>query len=169
MIEKYIYRILLLIMDIRLPLFDKLRGYCVGQLICMPRQSGLVVMSGVFFEGCRGISLGRGVSFNQDCFISGFGGITIGDEVSIGHRVSILSTEHSYDDSKTPIRQQPLELKPVKIGHNCWIGANVTILAGVTIPDGCVVGAGAVVTKTLNKKDSIYVGNPARYLKSRFE
>jgi acetyltransferase-like isoleucine patch superfamily enzyme len=169
MIDKIIYRVLLLIMDIRYPVFDRLRAGCVTRLTKTPRRSGLVVMSGVFFEGCQGIALGHGVSFNQDCFISGYGGVTIGDDVSIGHRVSILSTEHRYDDSEVPIRRQRSYFRPVKIGSNVWIGANVTVLAGASIPDGCIIGAGSVVTKQLTIQDGIYVGNPARFLKSRFE
>lgn len=168
MIDKILYRFFLLIMDIRFSAFDRLRAACVGRLMKMPRRSGLVVMSGVFFEGCQGIILGQGVSFNQDCFISGYGGIMIGDEVSIGHRVSILSTEHRYDGSDVPIRRQKSDYRPVKIGSNVWIGANVTVLAGASIPDGCIIGAGSVVTRQLAKRDSIYVGNPARFLKSRF-
>ena len=167
MVNRIIYRFLLLITDVRLPSFDQLRAICVGRLTKTPRCSGLVVMSGVFIEGYHAIKLGQGVSFNQDCFISGYGGITIGDEVSIGHRVSILSTEHRFDSATIPIRRQKTDHYPVKIGNNVWIGANVTILAGVSIPDGCVIGAGSVVTKPLSNQDGIYVGNPARLLKSR--
>jgi acetyltransferase-like isoleucine patch superfamily enzyme len=168
MIDQILYRILLLIMDIRLPTFDLLRAICISRLTKSPNRSGLIIMSGVFFEGYQGIKLGQGISFNQDCFISGYGGITIGDEVSIGHRVSILSTEHCYDDSDLPIRRQKSKNNGVRIGSNVWIGANVTILAGASIPDGCIIGAGAIVTRKLDKQDGIYVGNPARFLKSRF-
>ncbi|MDO8413132.1 MAG: acyltransferase [Gallionellaceae bacterium] len=168
MINKLIYRLLLLVMDIRLPFFDQIRSDCVRRLTKSPNGSDLIVMSGVFFEGFQSISLGRGISFNQDCFISGYGGLIIGNEVSIGHRVSILTTEHLYDDPITPIRRQQSDRKPVTIGNNVWIGANVTILAGVEIPDGCIIGAGAVVTKKLDNINGIYVGNPARFIKSRF-
>jgi acetyltransferase-like isoleucine patch superfamily enzyme len=168
MINKFIYRLLLLVMDIRLPLFDKIRSECVRRLTNSPHGSNLVVMSGVFFEGFQSISLGRGISFNQDCFISGYGGLLIGNEVSIGHRVSILTTEHVYVDPNIPIRRQKSDWKPVTIGNNVWIGANVTILAGVQIPDGCIIGAGAIVTKKLEKVNGIYVGNPARFIKLRF-
>jgi acetyltransferase-like isoleucine patch superfamily enzyme len=37
--------------------------------------------------------------------------------------------------------------QPIKIGHNVWIGVNVTILKGVEIGDGAVIAAGAVVIK----------------------
>jgi acetyltransferase-like isoleucine patch superfamily enzyme len=37
----------------------------------------------------------------------------------------------------------------IKIGSNCFIGANVTLLPNVTIGDNCVIGAGSVVTKDI--------------------
>jgi len=155
-------------MDIRFTLFDQVRSECVRRLTSSPRGSDLVIMSGVFFEGIQSISLGRGISFNQDCFISGYGGLHIGNDVSIGHRVTILTTEHMYVDSNLPIKRQQSELKSVTIGNNVWIGANVTILAGTEIPDGCIIGAGAIVTKKLEIANGIYIGNPARFFKLRF-
>ena len=51
--------------------------------------------------------------------------------------------------------------KPITIGDDCWLGANVTVLPGVTIGNRCIIGAGLVVTKDV-PDDSIYAGNPAR-------
>jgi len=51
-----------------------------------------------------------------------------------------------------------------KIGDDCWIGGNVTILAGVTIGKGCVIGAGSIVTNDVEDY-SVAVGNPARIIK----
>ena len=36
---------------------------------------------------------------------------------------------------------------PIKIGDDCWIGANATILGGITIGAGSVIGAGVVVDR----------------------
>lgn len=49
---------------------------------------------------------------------------------------------------------------PVKIGKDCWIGANAVILPGVTIGDIVVVAAGSVVTKDIPSKVMI-AGVPA--------
>jgi acetyltransferase-like isoleucine patch superfamily enzyme len=52
----------------------------------------------------------------------------------------------------------------VRIGSNCWFGANCVITSGVTVGDRCVVGANSVVTRDL-PPGVIAVGSPARVLK----
>lgn len=54
--------------------------------------------------------------------------------------------------------------KPISIRHGAWIGAKTIILKGVTIGEKSIIGAGSVVTKS-TEKDTIYGGNPARFLK----
>jgi UDP-N-acetylglucosamine acyltransferase len=52
------------------------------------------------------------------------------------------------------------------IGYGTNIGLNAVIHQGVNVPQGCMIGMGAVITKKLMlQPDSVYVGNPARYLK----
>lgn len=165
---KIIYRLYLLIGDYRFPIFDRIRSNIVKRLTNTPMDLTVNIFSGVFFEGIDQLKLGNHVSINQDCFISAFGGLTIGNEVSIGHRTSILTTEHLYSDMNLPIKKQPVLKLPVKIGNNVWIGANVTVLAGVQIADGVIIGAGSIVTKSITEDNSIYVGNPARKVKMRF-
>lgn len=54
---------------------------------------------------------------------------------------------------------------PVKIGENCWIGRNVSIMKGVTIGDNSVVAANSVVTKDV-PANCIVAGNPAKVVKT---
>ncbi len=51
---------------------------------------------------------------------------------------------HKKDKSMIP--------KPIVIGENVWIGANVTVLGGVTIGENAIAAAGAVVTKRCTSK-----------------
>lgn len=57
--------------------------------------------------------------------------------------------------------------RPVEIGNDVWIGANVVILPGVTIGDGAVLAAGAVVTKDVEPY-AIVGGVPAERIRYRF-
>jgi acetyltransferase-like isoleucine patch superfamily enzyme len=52
------------------------------------------------------------------------------------------------------------------IEDDCWIAANVVILAGVTIGKGSVVAAGSVVNEDV-PAFSVVAGVPARVIKSR--
>lgn len=54
--------------------------------------------------------------------------------------------------------------KPVRIGNDCWFGANVVVCPGVTIGDGCVIGAGSVVTRDIPPL-SFAAGNPCRVIR----
>ena len=54
------------------------------------------------------------------------------------------------------------------IEDDVWIGYGAIIMSGVTIAKGCIIAAGAIVTKN-TEQYSIYGGNPARKIASRFE
>ena len=53
----------------------------------------------------------------------------------------------------------------VQIGSAAYIGAGCVIREGLRIGSGSVVGAGAVVTRSV-PDDEVWVGNPARLLRS---
>ena len=66
---------------------------------------------------------------------------------------------------------ESLDLRPSKgdvvIGNDVWIGIKTTILSGVTIGDGAIIGAGSIVAKDIPPY-AIYAGNPACFIRSRF-
>ncbi|KAH3666339.1 hypothetical protein OGAPHI_004528 [Ogataea philodendri] len=71
--------------------------------------------------------------------------IIIGNNCMFGPNVSLVTATHPLDvNSRLAGEEYAL---PIRIGDNCWLGANVTILPGVTLGDNVVVGAGATVTK----------------------
>lgn len=57
---------------------------------------------------------------------------------------------------------------PVIIGNDVWIGMGALILPGVNIGDGAVIGAYTVVSKNVDPY-SVFVGNPGKVVKKRFE
>lgn len=55
----------------------------------------------------------------------------------------------------------PIDVRPVRIGDDVWIGFNAAILKGVTVGDGAVVAPGAVVLRDV-PAGAFVAGNPAR-------
>lgn len=60
----------------------------------------------------------------------------------------------------------PLIARPILIGENAWLGADVFVGPGVTVGELCVVGARSVVVKDLPSR-TIGVGQPCRPVKAR--
>ena len=89
------------------------------------------------------------------------GGISIGDDVLIGHNTVIATLNHVED----PDKRGDMVPAPVRIGDKVWIGANATILPGVTVGEGAVIAAGAVVTKDVAPR-TVVAGVPARMIKT---
>lgn len=109
----------------------------------------------------RNIRFGRRVYVNSGCKFQDQGGITVGDDVLVGHNCVMATLNHDL----RPSRRQDMIPSPIRIGNSVWIGANATILGGVTIGDGAVIAAGAVVTKDV-APGTIVGGVPARFIKN---
>ena len=55
-----------------------------------------------------------------------------------------------------------------EIGNGVWIGYEATIMPGVKIGDGAIIASKSVVTKDIPAY-SVFGGNPAVHIKTRFE
>lgn len=108
------------------------------------------------------ISVGDRFYANFDCVMLDGGGITIGDHVLLGPRVSIYTTNHALDPAERAAGA--CAARPVVIGDDVWIGGGVTINPGVTIGDGAVIGSGSVVTRDIPAR-TIAAGVPARIIR----
>lgn len=89
--------------------------------------------------------------------------VIFGDNVFVAPNCGFYTAGHPISAYE---RNKGLEYaRPIKIGNNVWIGANVCVLPGVTIGNSCIIGAGSVVTKDI-PPHSVAVGNPCKIIKS---
>ena len=119
----------------------------------LPNASeGIYVTGPAFFDYGRNFYCGKNFYCNFNFSVLDTCKVTIGDNVLIGPNVSINTPLHPLVASERAMYLGPNGMtvreygKPVTIGSNCWIAANVTIIGGAKIGDGCVIGAGSVVT-----------------------
>ena len=97
---------------------------------------------------------------SNNCYIQALQGIQIGSNFLFAPGTTIVSVNHGVNNE-----YKDVNTKPVVIGNNVWLGANVIILPEVNLGDNVVVGAGSVVTKSF-PSNSIIAGNPAKLIKS---
>jgi UDP-2-acetamido-3-amino-2,3-dideoxy-glucuronate N-acetyltransferase len=124
---------------------------------------------GSFVEIQKGARIGRNCKISSHSFICE--GVTIEDEVFIGHGVTFINDKHPRATTDAGELQTDTDWKvvPTRVKRGASIGSNATIMCGVTIGEQAIIGAGAVVTKDVTAK-AIVVGNPAHVVnsKSRF-
>jgi len=116
---------------------------------------------GTFVEIQKGVRIGKRVKLSSHTFVCE--GVTIEDEVFIGHGVMFINDK--YPHSTTEIGSLQTEADwvtiPTVIKKRASIGSNATILCGVTVGEGAMVGAGSVVTHDV-PAGAVVAGNPAR-------
>lgn len=127
----------------------------------------VAIFTSVFLLNPQNLSIGNNVSIQPMCYIEcgNISGIEIGNDVSIAHGVSMIATNHGFNNPKLCIKDHPLTEEKITIGNDVWIGAKATVLAGKNIGNRCVVAAGAIITKDV--EDNTLVGGiPANKIKS---
>ena len=109
--------------------------------------------------------IGAGCFLNRETMLAAVERIEIGDHVMFANGCFVGDAAHRFDDPETPITWQGFTSKgPVRIGANCWFGANCVVTSGVEIGERCVIGANSVVTEDLPPR-VIAAGSPAKVIK----
>lgn len=126
-----------------------------------------MVQDGALLNASEGyVHVGDRTWIGPFCVIYGNGGVRIGRDVMIAAQSCITSVGHRHDELHIPMMAQGIEVGPVTIEDDVWIGMNCTILPGVTIGRGAIVAAGAVVRSNVAPY-TIVGGVPARQIAQR--
>ncbi len=119
---------------------------------------------GTFVEIQKGAHIGQRVKISSHSFICE--GVTIEDEVFVGHGVMFINDKYPRSATEKGALQTEADWVciPTTVKKGASIGSNVTILCGVIIGEKSIVGAGSVVTHDVPPY-TIVAGNPARVLR----
>ena len=132
---------------------------------------GTRIQGPIAFHYGKHTKIGRNFFGNFNLTIQDDGEVTIGDRCNFGPNVTIVTPIHPMVPEERNALLGPdgkpkrlCYAKPVHIGSDVWLGANMVVCPGVTIEDGCVIGAGAVVTRDIPPR-TFAAGNPCRVIR----
>src|SRR5215217_5938841 len=114
------------------------------------------------------VVIGPKTVLGQDCTISAYRRVRIGEQCVIADRAMFIDFDHGVVEVERPIRQQGIYKRDVDIGSNVWIGYGACILRGVRVGDNAIVGTNSVVTKDV-PANAVVGGLPAKVLRMRDE
>ena len=119
---------------------------------------------GTFVAIQKGAKIGARCKIQSHSFICE--GVTIEDEVFVGHNVSFINDLYPRATANGGRMQTEQDWKviPTLVKHGAAIGTGAVLLGGITIGEGAVVGAGSVVTRDV-PAGAVVAGNPARVLR----
>jgi len=117
---------------------------------------------GAFVEVQKNAQIGERCKISSHSFVCE--GVTIEDEVFVGHGVMFINDRHPRATADGRLQTEAdWAVIPTRVRRGASIGSGATILCGVTIGEGAMIGAGAVVTRDVAPGETV-VGVPARVL-----
>lgn len=119
---------------------------------------------GAFVEVQKGAKVGKNCKISSHTFICE--GVTIQDNVFIGHNVTFINDKYPKATNLDGGLQSEADwsVVPIMIEEGASVGSSVTIMCGVTIGGRAIVGAGSVVTKDIPRGE-VWAGNPAAFMR----
>ena len=100
------------------------------------------------------VILHDGVFINNSCSFNCMERIEIGAGTMMGEGVRFYDHDHIY--TTETIEKWQWTTAPIRVGRDCWIGSNVTILKGVTIGDNTIIGAGCLIRNDIPSNSVVY-------------
>ena len=120
---------------------------------------------GTFVEIQKGATVGSRCKISSHSFICE--GVTIDDEVFVGHGVMFINDRRPRATSGGRLQTDAdWSVVPTRVERGASIGSGVVVMCGVTIGAGALIGAGAVVTRDVPAGATV-AGIPARALARR--
>lgn len=138
---------------------------CLAQDVSLYANTRLVV-GDVVADPAVGIRIGARTIVNVGCYLSGEGGLDIGDDVLIGPHAKLLSAGHAIDEGDAIIARNRITRARIVVEDGAWIGAGAIVLEGVRVGRGAVVAAGALVRQDV-PDGMVAAGMPARLIRVR--
>jgi len=118
---------------------------------------------GAFVEIQKNAHIGKNCKISSHTFICE--GVTIEDNVFIGHNVSFINDKFPRATKDGQLATEAdWSVEPTRILSGASIGTSCTILSNVRIGKNSIVGAGSVVTRDV-PDNVIAAGNPCRVLR----
>ena len=119
---------------------------------------------GPFVEIQKKAFIGKNCKISSHTFICE--GVTIEDEVFVGHGVMFINDRYPRATSESGGLQteEDWEVIPTVIKKGASIGSNATILCGITVGAGAIIGAGSVVIEEVPAM-TVVAGNPAKIIR----
>lgn len=121
---------------------------------------------GSFVEIQKNARIGKNCKISTHTFICE--GVTIEDEVFIGHNVNFINDKYPQAANNGILQtESDWQVVPIIVKRGASIGTGAVIMCGVTIGENAIVGAGSVVTKDVPSM-AIVAGNPAKVIRYKY-
>lgn len=154
--------------------FAKHRNFSLGRgvEISIAKGGRLNIGQGVRIDAGAHILVGENglLEIGNDVYIGKRNVIAANQKISIGphcllaHGVTIIDTNHRYQDPNVLISAQGEESGGISLDSDIWVAANAILVSGTILGRHCVVGAGSVVNKAFGS-NLVVAGAPAKIVK----
>ncbi len=143
-------------------IFLKLRGYFASFFFFKTGKNIQIGRDVTFYDPSK-IIIGSNVYFAKGTWICGGEKIIIGSNILFAPYSIIVTSNHKFKNGGY-FNDQTTSSGNVIIDDGCWMGAHSVILGGSHLKSGTLIAANSVF-KGSSEENSIYAGNPIKFIK----